>query len=308
MLNIQENISLKKYTTFEIGGEARYFVEVESLEDIEEAIVFARDKNIEFFVLAGGSNVLFSDDGFDGLIIKIAIKSMALQGGELICGAGVDLMDLLMFALENSLSGGENLTGIPGSVGGAIRGNAGAFGTEMKDIISEVHVLNVDTGDAAVMDNKKCEFEYRNSFFKKNQQYVIISCVFTFMPGEMKDIELAMYNIIAKRNSKQIQGIKSAGSFFVNPVVNEKVQKIFESDTGKKSRNGRVPAGWVLEACNLLKKRIGDVQAGIQHANYFINMDNGTAEQVMQLSALSKTRARNEFDVQLKEEVVLVGF
>lgn len=308
MINIQENISLKEHTTFDIGGNSQYFVEVESLLDIKEAIAFARDKDIEFFVLAGGSNVLFSDDGFDGLIIKMSIRSMALQGGEMMCGAGVDLMDLLMFAVENSLSGGENLAGIPGSVGGAIRGNAGAFGTEMKDIITEVHVLNVDTGDTAIMDNEKCEFVYRNSFFKKNPQYVIISCVLNFVPGKASDIELAMYDIIAKRNSKQIQGIKSAGSFFVNPTVDEKVQKLFESDTGNQSRNGRVPAGWILEACNLAKKRIGDIQAGIQHANYFINMDEGTAEQVMQLSALAKTRARDEFDVQLREEVVLVGF
>ena len=308
MLNIKENISLKEFTTFDIGGPARYFVEVESLEDIEEAIAFAREKNIEFFVLAGGSNILFSDDGFDGLIIKMSIKSMTLQGGEMMCGAGVDLMDLLMFASENSLSGGENLTGIPGSVGGAIRGNAGAFGTEMKDIVKEVYALNLDSGDTVIMDNEKCEFAYRNSFFKKNPHYIIISCMLTFTKGKIKDIELAMYNTIAKRNSKQIQGIKSAGSFFVNPTVDEKIQKMFENDTGKKSRQGRVPAGWILEECNLSRKRIGDIQAGIQHANYFINMDEGTAEQVIELSTLAKTRARDEFDVQLKEEVVMAGF
>ncbi|XLQ19752.1 MAG: UDP-N-acetylmuramate dehydrogenase [Candidatus Moraniibacteriota bacterium] len=308
MLNIQENISLRKYTTFEIGGNARYFVFAESIDDIQEAIKFAREKEIKHFILAGGSNVLFSDDGFDGLVIKIHINSMVLHGGELMCGAGTDLMDLLMFATENSLTGGENLTGIPGSVGGSVRGNAGAFGTEMKEIIKEVHVLNANTGETAIFDNEKCDFGYRNSFFKKNPEYIIISVTFILNLGDKKKIERDMYNIIARRNSRQVQNIKSAGSFFVNPSVDEKVQKMFESDTGSKSHGGRVPAGWLLDSCGLFQKRIGDVQAGVQHANYFINMGEGTAEQVIQLSAMAKTRVRDEFDVQLKEEVVLAGF
>ncbi len=308
MLDIKENIPLKKYTTFDIGGPARYFVEVESLEEIKEALAFAKEKNIKHFILAGGSNVLFSDDGFDGLVIKMNINSMALHGGELMCGAGTSLMDLLMFAAENSLTGGESLTGIPGSVGGAVRGNAGAFGTEMKDITKEVHVLNAQTMETAVFDNDRCAFSYRDSFFKKNPEYIIISITFQLKEGNKKEIELAMYDVIAKRTAKQVQNIKSAGSFFINPVVDENVQKMFERDTGQKPRNGRVPAGWLLDECGLFKKRIGDIQAGVQHANYFVNVGDGTAEQVMQLSAVAKTRVRDEFGVNLKEEVVFAGF
>ncbi len=308
MLNIQENVSLKEYTTFDIGGTARYFVEVHSLSDIKEVLAFTKEKDLKFFIFAGGSNVLFSDDGFDGVVIQITVNSMVLHGGELMCGAGTDLMDLLMFAAENSLTGGENLTGIPGSVGGAVRGNAGAFGTEMKDIVKEIHVFNIETGETAIFDNEKCDFSYRNSFLKKNPQYIIISTTFDFALGDKKEIEMKMYDIIAKRNTKQVQNIRSAGSFFVNPVVDERVQKMFEKDTGKKSRDNRVPAGWLLESCDIFKKRIGDIQAGVEHANYFINMDEGTAEQVMQLSAVAKTRVRDEFGVQLKEEVVLAGF
>lgn len=308
MLNIQENVSLKEYTTFDIGGTARYFVEAHSLSDIEEILAFVKEKDLKFFIFAGGSNVLFSDDGFNGIVIRITVNSMVLHGGDLMCGAGTDLMDLLMFAAENSLTGGENLTGIPGSVGGAVRGNAGAFGTEMCDIVREVHVFNIETGETAIFDNEKCGFVYRNSFFKKNPQYIIISTTFDFALGDKKEIEMKMYDIIAKRNTKQVQNIRSAGSFFVNPIVDEDVQKMFEKDTGKKSRDNRVPAGWLLESCDIFKKRIGDIQAGVEHANYFINMDEGTAEQVMQLSAVAKTRVRDEFGVQLKEEVVLAGF
>lgn len=224
------------------------------------------------------------------------------------CAAGAKLMDLLMYAAENNMSGGENLAGIPGSVGGAIRGNAGAFGSEMKDIIKEVHAIDATNGKTQVFTNADCVFGYRTSFFKKNPQFIIISATFAFTPGLKKNIEAAMYTIIGKRNNKQIQDIKSAGSWFVNPEVDKKLQDVFEKDSGQKTHNGRVPAGWLLQSCGLFQKRIGDIQAGIQHANYFINMGKGTAEQAMQLSAVAKTRVRDEFDVQLKEEVVFVGF
>lgn len=224
------------------------------------------------------------------------------------CAAGAKLMDLLMYAAENNMSGGENLAGIPGSVGGAIRGNAGAFGSEMQDIIKEVHVFNASNGQTYVFTNAECAFGYRTSFFKKNSEYIIISATFTFTPGIKKDIETAMYAIIGKRNAKQIQDIKSAGSWFINPKVGQRVQEIFEKDTGQETHGGRVPAGWLLQSCGLFQKRIGDIQAGVQHANYFINMGSGTADQAMQLSAVAKTRVRDEFGVQLKEEVVLVGF
>lgn len=308
MINIQENVALAPLTTFEIGGSARYFVEVESIEGIQESVAFAKEKSLKFFVLAGGSNVLFSDKGFDGLVIKMSNDSMVIHGGEIMCGAGTELMTFLSFIAENEMTGGENLTGIPGSVGGAVRGNAGAFGTEMQDIVKEVHAINVESGETAVFKNEECEFSYRNSFFKKNPEYVVISATFNFQQGNKKEIEMAMYNIIAQRNNKQIQGIRSAGSWFVNPTVNEEVQESFTKDTGHEAREGRVPAGWLLESCGVFQKRIGDIQAGIQHANYFINTGEGTAEQAIQLAALAKTRVRDEFDVQLKEEVVLAGF
>ena len=308
MINVRENIKLAPLTTFDIGGEARYFVEIGGLDDLQEAIAFAKEKDITYFVLAGGSNVLFSDDGFEGLVIKIANDSMVIYGGEIMSGAGTDLMSFLTFVAENELTGGENLTGIPGTVGGAVRGNAGAFGTEIKDVVKEVHVFNSETGETAVFTNEQCEFEYRKSFFKKNPEYIIISVTFSFEKGVKKEIEMAMYNTIAKRNSRQIQDIKSAGSWFVNPAVDERIQKMFEMDTQQKSHGGRVPAGWLLQSCNVFQKRIGGIQAGIQHANYFVNMGDGTAEQALQLAALAKTRVRDEFEVQLKEEVVLAGF
>ncbi|MFA5986055.1 MAG: UDP-N-acetylmuramate dehydrogenase [Parcubacteria group bacterium] len=305
---MQENIALAPFTTFDIGGKARYFVEVSSIEEIKEAIAFAKEKDLEYFVFSGGSNVLFADSGFNGLVIRIKNNSMTDNGGDLMCGAGTNLMTLLMFAAEKEYTGGENLTGIPGSVGGAVRGNAGAFGTEMKDIVKEVYALDITTGETKVFTKEMCEFGYRKSFFKKNPSFIIVSVICNFSRGNKKEIDAAMHDVISKRNTKQIQDIKSAGSWFINPEVSEHVQQLFEQDTGQKVHNGRVPAGWLLQSCGIFQKRIGDIQAGNQHANYFINMGNGTAEQAMQLSAVAKTRVRDEFDVNLKEEVVLAGF
>ncbi len=308
MLNIQENILLKEYTTFNIGGNAKYFVEVKTVDELNEALQFAKDNKLQHFILAGGSNVLFSDDGFDGLVIKIEINGNKIDEAQVRVGSGVKLLDFLDEIADEGLSGGENLAGIPGSIGGAIRGNAGAFGTEIKDILKEAKVLNVETGEIEIFDNAKCEFKYRNSFFKKNDNYIILNATFGLQKGDKEQIKKIMEEIIDKRNKKQMQDIKSAGSFFINPTVDENVQKIFENDTGSKSHGGRVPAGWLLDSCNLFQKRVGDVQAGVEHANYFINMGEGTAEQVMQLSAIAKTRVRDEFGVQLREEVVLAGF
>lgn len=308
MINIKENVPLAPLTTFEIGGSAKYYVEVESLEELKAAVAYAKENKVNYFVFSGGSNVLFADKGFDGLVIKIAMNGISLNGGELMCGAGTKLMDLLMFAAENGLTGGESLTGIPGSVGGAVRGNAGAFGTEMKDVVKEVHVYDTATGATSVRPVSACDFGYRTSFFKRNPEQIIISVTFQLTPGNKGVIQTKMYDVIAQRNSKQIQDIKSAGSWFVNPEVGEKVKEMFEHDTGQIAHGGRVPAGWLLASCGVFQKRIGDIQAGIQHANYFINMGNGTAEQAMQLSALAKTRVRDEFEVNLKEEVVLAGF
>jgi len=307
-MNIKENVSLKEYTTFDIGGVAKYFAEVKDVSELREALKFAKDNNLKYFILAGGSNVLFSDDGFDGLVIKIEIKGIEIDGMIARSGSGEILLDFLNRVAEAGLAGGENLAGIPGSVGGAVRGNAGAFGREIKNIVKEVQVFNIESGEIEVFDKEKCEFEYRNSFFKKNSNYIILNVTFEFEKGEIQEIKQKMKETLEKRNKKHIQDIKSAGSFFVNPVVDEKVQKMFERDTGQKPREGRVPAGWLLDEVGIFQKRIGGIQAGIEHANYFINLDSGTAEQVMQLSAVAKTRVRDEFGVNLKEEVVMAGF
>ena len=308
MIVVKENVSLKEYTTFKIGGKARYFMTIQSLEDLRDALLFADEHKVSYVILAGGSNVLIADNGFDGLVIHMKNDVITMKDTNITIGAGAELMDLILFAARKGLGGMENMTGIPGSIGGAVRGNAAAFGTETKDLLQSVEVLDTKTDEIVTFDVQKCHFSYRSSVFKSEGSYIVLSATFNFVKGDEAQIEQNMYNILSKRNAKHIQNIQSAGSFFINPEVSDELQEDFHKEKGVKSRNGRVPAGWLLDLAGVYKKKIGGIQAGETHANYFINDGTGTAEQVMQLAAVARSRVRNEFGVQLQEEVTYIGF
>lgn len=307
-VEIKECVSLKELTTFDIGGQARYYCCVSSSTDVLEAINFAKQNEIDFFVLGGGSNVVFADDGFDGLVIHICIDTYEVSEKVVRVGAGMLLIDFLRRSAACDLGGLSGMAGIPGSVGGAVRGNAGAFGQEIKDVFCSARALHTITGEVCDFNLEQCTFAYRNSFFKKNSEYVILEVDLKLVSGSKDHIIREIEKTISLREAKHIQDIRSAGSFFMNPVVSEDLQDKFFQDKGMVSRDGRVPAGWLLDLTGLSHKRIGDIQAGEMHANYFINVGDGNAEQVMQLSSLAKTRVRDKYGVRLCEEVQLVGF
>jgi len=307
-VDIKKNFSLKELTTFDIGGQARYYTQAMSCDDIIKAVHFAKEQEVKFFVLGGGSNVVFSDEGFDGLVIHIGIDTFDVSGETVRVGAGILLIDFLRRSAQHNLGGLSGMAGIPGSVGGAVRGNAGAFGQEIKDVFSKARVLHVPTGEVCEFDFDKCDFAYRNSFFKSHDEYVILEVDLEMTVALEQEIVAEIEKTISLRELKHIQDIRSAGSFFMNPVVDSVLQEKFFQDKGMLSREGRVPAGWLLDLTGLSHKRIGDIQAGEMHANYFINVGAGNAEHVMQLASLAKTRVRDKYGVQLCEEVQLVGF
>ncbi len=307
-MEIKENFSLKELTTFDIGGQARYYGHAMDCGDLKKLLQFAKEQNVAFFVLGGGSNVVFSDSGFDGLIIHIGIDTFGIDQDVVTVGAGVGLLDFLRRAARADLGGFSGMAGIPGSVGGAVRGNAGAFGQEIKDVFVSARVLHTLTGELVEFDLAMCDFGYRHSFFKEHSEYVILEAKFALTKSHETEIAAEIEKTISLREEKHIQGIRSAGSFFINPVVGEELQEEFFRDKGVRSRGGRVPAGWLLDLAGLSHKRIGDIQAGEMHANYFINVGEGNSDQVMQLSSLAKTRVRDQYGVKLAEEVQLVGF
>ena len=173
---IQQNISLKDFTTFKIGGPTKYFAIVKNREDLREAIKFAKEKNCEIFILGGGSNVLISDKGFNGLAIKMENTDYKIdkENEIIIADSGLPLVKLVEIARDSELSGFEWAYEIPGTVGGAIRGNASAFGGETKNNIIEVEVFDLNSGEIKILQNQDCDFEYRRSFFKEEKNLILL--------------------------------------------------------------------------------------------------------------------------------------
>ncbi|MDO8561592.1 MAG: UDP-N-acetylmuramate dehydrogenase [bacterium] len=299
---IKENVPLAPLTTFNIGGAARYFVEAHSEDEIRESIAHARKLQAPFVILGGGSNVLVPDPGITGLVVRIACQEHSFGGGELAADAGCNLIALIREAAQKGLGGWEKLAGIPGTLGGAVRGNAGAFGTEIKDFVTKVVALDVETGMLKEFSNEICDFSYRHSFFKGHPEWIILH---VRMRLNVIPSDISLYSIqetIAEREKRHLQNVQAAGSFFMNPVAPREVQELFEREKGQPARLGRVPAGWLIEKVGLKGATVGGAIASLQHPNYLVNTGNATAADVQALAQKIKDTVRKEFGIQLEEE------
>ena len=338
--NIKENVPLAPHTTFKIGGPARFFVEVDDLVRLSNVLDWARDHQQKVFVLGGGSNLLFMDEGFDGLVIKLKNNDLKTEikegdGITIRCGAGVKLAKLVSESFKNHAKGLEWAIGIPGTVGGAVRGNAGAFGGEMKDVVSQVKTINIrscqifkkDFANPSVspnelkqdieyacrnmtqtFNNKECEFSYRNSIFKENTCLIIWEVELKLKDDKQNEAKKIAEEYLKKRQKKQpnITKYPSAGSVFKNPKVSPEVIAKFEHDQETKARDGKVPAGWLIARAGLLGKRIGDAMVSKEHGNFIINMGKAKADEVLLLISIIKTLVRNKYGVHLQEEICVV--
>ncbi len=324
---VQENILLAPYTTFKIGGEARYFFIAKTAEEIMQAVQIAKELKISYYIIGNGSNILVSDNGFDGLIIKIQSLEFKVQSSNskfkiIKCDGGVSLGKILNESIKNGLTGLEWMIGIPGTVGGAIYGNAGAFGYSIGENVESVEILDTDDLSVKSFNKSKCVFSYRHSIFQlkadlpraeKKQKYIILSAIFNLKIGNKEEIEFLTKDYLAKRNKSQPIGVFSAGSFFKNPLIAEK-QKIFERlakkyfEVGRFRANGKIPAGWLIEECGLKGKKIGGAMVSLEHGNFIINIGGAKAEDIIMLISLIKQKIRVSFGIQLEEEIQYVGF
>lgn len=309
MIHLKKNVPLAPLTTFHIGGNANYFVEATGALELAEAVEYAEEQRLPFFIFGGGSNILFSDKGFSGMVIRMVDGGIQISGERILCGAGVPLFDLVLAAGKAGLAGIERLAGIPGSFGGAVRGNAGAFGAEIGSVITSVKGYVRDTNMVKEYKREVCGFSYRTSLFKKNPDLIILSAEIKLQSGDKTGIEKIIHDTVAVRESKHPQSALCAGSFFMNPIVtSEKLRKEFEKDTGVAPKDDKLPAGWLIDHVGLRGKKIGGAMVSDKHPNYLVNTGNATAEDVITLASLVKTRVRDELRVQLKEEVQFVGF
>lgn len=311
-MDIQKNIQLAAFTTFKIGGPAKEFVVVKNKAELVEALQYARQEYLPYYILGGGSNIFFDDRGFDGLVIKLAgdrEMKLTTENG-IYAWAGENLGSVVNFAKENGLSGMESLAGIPGTLGGAARGNAGAFGTSMSDLVEAVEVIDTDSLEIKTLRVDECHFAYRLSLFKESTQFIVLTVELKLQAGEREVIEGKIKEVIRQRSEKQPTGwVGCAGSFFENPRVDKPELIVrFEKETGAKSQNGKVPAGWLIGEAGLKGRRIGGIEVNEKHANFVVNIGGATAQDLVMMASFIKQQVRDDLGVQLKEEVMFIGY
>ena len=219
-MDFERNVKLNKLTSFKIGGKARFFKEAKTIEELVQSVNKARAENLPLFVLGGGTNILGDDSGFDGLVLRPTIGTLRKNELEVTVGAGVLMADLLQFTIFHGFSGLEWAGGLPGTLGGAVRGNAGAFGGEIKDLVKEVLSLDTETSELIRRNNNECEFNYRTSVFKTNGREIIIEIILSLSSGEAESIRNSIENKISYRREKHPMEHPNAGSVFKNvPIV-----------------------------------------------------------------------------------------
>lgn len=308
-LMIERDVPLAPFTSLKIGGPARFFTRVSTLDQLRQALLFARREGLPFCILGGGSNLLVSDQGFEGVVIRLQLKGIWVSGHRVEVQAGVDLMALVQHTAHLGLSGLERLAGIPGLVGGAVRGNAGAYGSCIGDVVVKVQALDAQSLELIALDHEACAFQYRNSRFKRDPGLVVVSTLLELSGSPHLEVERRVEETVRKREARQLQCDGSAGSFFMNPLVKDTgLVRRFETDQGVHCREGRIPAGWLIDQAQLRSLRVGGAMVSPRHANYLVNAGNATAFEMTRLARLVKAKVRASLGVQLEEEVSCVGF
>lgn len=261
---LRENEALSKHSTFRVGGNAKYFYEAIDIFDLPELIKWAKDQDLPYVVIGVGSNILFKDEGFPGLIIKITANEVSFEGDNIIAEAGAKISSLAEFGLGA-------FSTLPGTVGGAVCGNAGYPDIEIKDVLVKAWILK--DGKIVEVDPEYFEFGYRHSKLKDSDEILLKAA---FLPHEGVEID----------RSNQPAGM-TAGSFFKNPPGES--------------------AGRLIDQCGLKGKKVGGAQISDKHANFILNTGTATASDILELAEMAKKAVKGQFDIDLKEEVRIIG-
>lgn len=361
--NLQKNVLLKNYTTFKIGGKAKYFLKIKTNEKLIQAIKWAKKRNLPFFILGGGSNLLVADKGYKGLVINFQLSNTTLQEvslfarlnntrlnnfqkNEIIVGAGMKLGELINISANKKLTGLEWAAGIPGTIGGAIRGNIEAFGWSIGQFIKKVEVYDVKKEKIKNFNNQDCKFSYKNSVFKKNPNLIILSAEIKLKKNDKKKIKKKICDNLAYRAKNHPLNFPSAGCIFKNyiypvnadansnanpfarkkellkksQITNNELAKQFPEQFPKQfpefkefNKKKLIPAGWLIEKCGLKGKRVGGAEVSQKHANFIISAPSKFAKKtkakdVVNLIKLIKKKVKEKFKIKLEEEIQYLGF
>jgi UDP-N-acetylmuramate dehydrogenase len=308
-LSIKENQLLAPLTRFGIGGPADFFVKVENTDQLQEALEYAQENSLEYFVIGEGTNLLVSDEGFRGLVIQIAISFIEWTNANHMVkvGAGNNLMDLISQTADKGWAGMENMYGIPGNLGAAIYGNVGAYGTEIKDSVYSVSVLKKDK--IVEMTKEECEFSYRTSVFKKHKDWFVLAVTLRLSAGDKKILKDKTQEIIGMRLKKYPEGLKCPGSYFKNIELaklnlNQTAAVAIFAD---KVKGGKLASGVLLEAAGAKGQASGDAKVADYHGNLIYNHKNASARDVIKLANYLKMEVYSKFGIELEEEVQFLG-
>ncbi len=305
-VKILEGVPLDRYSNYRIGGPARYFCDATNEEEIRAAVLFAREQKLPLFILGGGTNLLISDKGFQGVILKSSLMQLEAQGETVSVGAGVMVADLLKFTIEHSLSGLEWAGGLPGTVGGAVRGNAGAFRGEIKDRILSVESFDIQTLETISRDNVACKFGYRSSIFKeKDGREIILSAKIRLEKGDAAKIAAAIQEKINYRLERHPMEYPNIGSTFKNVDLNL-VPKIWRDAVAKVVKVDPfpvVPTAYLISEAGLRGTQHGGAMVSQKHPNFIVNLGNATAADVEYLIGAVKERVYEKYGIRLEEEI-----
>lgn len=302
-LEVKENVPLKNLTTIGIGGNARYFIEAHDVHELLAAAKAVTELKMNYFILGGGSNIIVSDSGFEGVVIKNESGDVSIESNEAVVDSGIQLSVLIRKLAELDFGGLEFMMGIPGTLGGAVVNNAGAFGDTISNHLKSITMLDQE-GEVRIVLKEDLKFSYRSSLFKQSsgqKKVIILRVRLILRQGAREEIARKINNYLRLRKD-QPKGM-TCGSYFKNSKI-----EIIEESWKPVIKDGRVPAGYLLEQINAKNRREGGVFVSPKHANWIINSGKGKAEEVRNLAESLKKDVDRKFGINLEEEVEYIGF
>ena len=305
-LDLRRDAPLSEYTRFGVGGPADLLAEASGEAAAIAALNALRESGAPFEVIAGGTNLIVSDAGFRGAVLRFTAHRIDVEGQRIRVEAGAVLQALVDESIGHGLENLHTMTGIPGSVGAAVYGNAGAYGHSISESVTGVRFH--DSREVRFVDNAGCEFRYRESIFKRHKDWLILSADLDLPRGDQAKLAEAADGILKVRNEKYPPTMKCAGSIFKNLLFRELPESARREVPDKVVREGKVPSAWFLEQAGAKGIRNGGIHVADYHANLIYNAGGGTARQVCEVIDDLKARVESRFGFALEEEVQYVGF
>ncbi len=307
---VKTNFDLTPLTTFRIGGRAEFFMEIKNKRQLISAIKWAKARKLPLSILAGGSNILIIRKKIKGLVLKIAGQSYLIRGNYINCWAGTSLTKLAKISAFAGLTGLEWALGIPGSVGGAVRGNAGAYGSAMSDAVIQVEAYDFNTGQSVKLNNRACHFAYRHSIFKTRKNLLVAGIKLKLAKGDPSKIkELSQKNLRDRFGSKPKE--PSAGCIFKNLEYKNVIKQNKKLAQALAARglvgSGKIGAGLLIDQLGLKGRAIGGAKVSQKHANFIINTGKAKAKDVINLINLIKKKVKLKYKINLEEEIQYFG-